>query len=150
MRRPGAVRVGLIGVLSASLALGASTPAFADGTVQPSLVPVTPAYMPASPPPLGAQELQQAKVLRHQAALFTGLGIGLFAAGIAVNVVALDVPQSQQVTREGDNLVTRNVLGPANWVELAAGIALMGTGLALGWLGIYRRNQARRIEGNGP
>jgi hypothetical protein len=106
-----------------------------------------PAWMPAPPPLVGQQSRQEAKKLRREAAWYTGFGIGVFALGIAVNVVALDVPQSEQQQRVDGNLVTRKVLGDANWAELAGGLALMGTGFGLVWLGYYRRNQARRIEG---
>ena len=52
-----------------------------------------PAWMPAQPRGPTRAQLEQAKKLKHEAAAFGSIGLVLFAGGIAVNVVALDVPQ---------------------------------------------------------
>jgi hypothetical protein len=105
-----------------------------------------PAWMPAPPPRLGRGEEEQARALRREAFIFAGIGIGLVAGGVAVDVVALDFPQSQATTRDNGNLVTKRVLGDANWAELAAGTALLATGFVLVCVGLYKRHMARKLD----
>ncbi len=106
-----------------------------------------PPWMPSPPPPPSRQAEREIKRLRHEATAFSAVGIVLFAGGIAVNVVALDVPQSERLVKQPDGTsMTQHVLGDANWAELAGGLALMATGFALVSLGMYRLKQAHRLE----
>ena len=108
-----------------------------------------PPWMPAPPRPPTRQSVQQVRKLRHEAAAFGAIGLGLFAGGIAVDVVALDVPQGARTTREGDgSLVTHRFLDDANWAELAGGLALMATGFALVSVALLRLKQAHKVEAN--
>lgn len=109
-----------------------------------------PPWMPAPPPPVGGEfeRRQRAKQLRRQSAVLTGVGIALFGLGVALNVVALDVLQgTQTMAQPGGGSVEKPVYAPANWGELAGGLALMGTGFALVWVGVVRGRQAQALEG---
>lgn len=109
----------------------------------------SPPWMPGAPPRIGGQSAREreARRLRHEAALFAGVGVGVVALGVAVDVVALDVPQEPRSIMHGDGtLVTQNRIGSSNWVELALGSALLGTGLILVVVGILRARQARALE----
>lgn len=106
-----------------------------------------PPWMPAPPRPASSRSLKEARAVRHEATIFGAIGLALIAAGVAVTVVALDVPQGQQVMRAGDGVVTtHSVLGDANWAELAGGIALGGTGLGLFAFSLFKIKQASRLE----
>jgi len=115
-------------------------------TQSPLTAQPPPAWMPAPPPRLGRGEEEQARALRRESFIFAGIGIGLVAGGVAVDVVALDFPQSQETTRENGNLVTKRVLGDENWAEFAAGTALLATGFVLVCVGLYKRHQARKLD----
>jgi hypothetical protein len=57
------------------------------------------------------------------------------------------VPQGTQLVRQPDGTaVTEHVRDDANWFELAGGLALMGTGVALVAVALLRAKQARRLE----
>jgi hypothetical protein len=126
-----------------ALALLVATPAVAQ---QPLVQPAPPPWMPAPPPQPSRSTEREVKKLRHEAAAYGTIGLVFTAAGIAVDVVALDVPQSDQATRQADGtIVTEKVRGDANWAELAGGIALTATGLVLVTVAIFRLKQARRL-----
>lgn len=106
-----------------------------------------PAWMPSTPPPLTRATEQRARELRHEAKIFGGVGIALFAGGVAVNVVALDVPQGEQATRQPDGTITQeHVRSDANWFELAGGLALMATGFVLVSVALFKVKQARKLD----
>ena len=106
-----------------------------------------PPWMPTPPPGPTGRQLEEARTLRREAAAFGTIGLVLFAGGVAVNVVALDVPQAETTMRQPDgNIVEKRVLGDANWAELAGGIVLMVTGFALVTVSLFRRKQAARVE----
>ena len=106
-----------------------------------------PPWMPAAPPRPGRASLQHARELRREAKIFGGVGIALFGGGVAVNVVALDLPQGERATRQPDGtIVSERVRSDANWFELAGGIALMATGFALVSVALLKLKQARRLE----
>jgi hypothetical protein len=105
-----------------------------------------PPWMP-SPPPPRRSTLQRARELRREAKIFGGVGIALFGGGIAVNVVALDLPQGERATRQADGtVVTEHVRDDANWFELAGGIALMATGFVLVTVALFKVKQARQLD----
>jgi hypothetical protein len=107
-----------------------------------------PPWMPsAQPPPRPASLDEHVRKLRHEAALFAGVGIGLFAAGVAVDVVALDVPQGERaVPTGGGALRLEKYRNDANWAEFAVGTALLGAGFGLVVASLFRRAQARRLS----
>jgi hypothetical protein len=109
-----------------------------------------PPWMPGPMPPVrneGARA-NEARQLRHDGAVFAGVGTALFAGGVALGVVALDIKQDDRTTMQlGGTLVTEHVYGAANWAELAGAIALMGGGLIMVIAGAQRLAQARRLEG---
>jgi hypothetical protein len=106
-----------------------------------------PPWMPAPSPQTSSASRQRARGLRHEAKAFGAVGIALFGAGIAVNVVALDVPQGERSTRQPDGtIVNERVRADANWFELAGGIALAGTGVALVAIALFKAKQARLLE----
>src|SRR5207248_4131219 len=91
-----------------------------------------PAWMPAPPRPPTTGDEQRVRHLKHEAAAFGLIGLVLFAGGVAVNVVALDVPQGEETRRQADgSILIEHVRDDANWAELAGGLALMATGFAL-------------------
>jgi hypothetical protein len=139
----------LAGALALAVAtMTATTPARAEQP-PPWMPAAPPPWMPAPAPPpprrsMGTEE--RIRKLRHEAALFGAVGIGLFAAGIAVDVVALDVPQGEQATRNSDGSTTvTHYRNDANWAELAIGSALLVSGFALVIAGIFELRQARRL-----
>ena len=88
-----------------------------------------PPWMPAPPPPTTTRTEHEVRKLRHEAAAYGAIGLAFVAGGIAVDVVALDLPQAEQATRRADGtVVVEKVRGDANWAELAGGIALTGDG----------------------
>lgn len=105
-----------------------------------------PAWMPAPPPPVGVSAEREARRLRHEAAVFGAVGLGLFAAGVAVDVVALDVPQGEHAVPVGDGSYRiEHFRNDANWAEFALGTALFATGFGLVVMSLYRVKQARRL-----
>jgi hypothetical protein len=129
--------------LALGLALLVAAPAVAEAQLVPS---PPPPWMPAPPPQPSRATEREVKKLHHEAAAYGTIGLVFTAAGIAVDVVALDVPQSEQATRAADGTVTtEKVRGDANWAELAGGIALTATGLVLVTVAIFRLKQARRL-----
>lgn len=103
-------------------------------------------WMPSAPPSPTRGDEAQARKLKHEATAFGAIGLALAAGGIAVMVVALDVPQSERVTMAGDGTrTTTRELGDANWAELAGGVALTVTGLALGGVALLKAKQARQL-----
>ncbi|HEY2748627.1 MAG TPA: hypothetical protein VGL86_28595 [Polyangia bacterium] len=117
---------------------------------QPALVPkAQPAFMPAPPRPISTEGQAQAKRLRHEAAAYGAIGLGVFAGGIAIDVVALDVPQGTQASGAGGIVTTMRVRNDANWAELAAGLTLTAAGVALVALSLYKLKQARRVDESG-
>jgi hypothetical protein len=121
----------------------AGAPALAQ---QPLVPPPPPPWMPAPPPSPSRESEREVRKLRHEALAYGTIGLVFTAAGIAVDVVALDVPQSEQATRMADGTtVTEKVRGDANWAELAGGIALTATGLVLVTVSLFRLKQARRL-----
>jgi hypothetical protein len=113
----------------------------------PTLRADPPAWMPAPPRPPTAGDEQRVRHLKHEAAAFGAIGIALFAGGIAVNVVALDVPQGERATRQVDgSVVTERFRDDANWAELAGGLALMATGFALVSLAVLKAKEARKLQ----
>jgi len=142
-RGPSPSRVAALFALALALVLLVAAPAVAQ---QPLVPPPPPPWMPAPPPRPSRTTEREVKKLRHEAAAYGTIGLVFTAAGIAVDVVALDVPQSEQATRQADGtIVTEKVLGDANWAELAGGIALSVTGLALITVAFFRLKQARRL-----
>jgi len=126
-----------------ALALLVAAPAAAQ---QPLVQPSPPPWMPAPPPQPSRATEREVKKLHHEAAAYGTIGLVFTAAGIAVDVVALDVPQSEQATRAADGTITtEKVRGDANWAELAGGIALTATGLVLVVVALFRLKQARRL-----
>ena len=108
-----------------------------------------PPWMPSAPPRPTRGDEAQLRKLKREAAAFGTIGLVLAAGGIAVMVVALDVPQSEQTMRAVDGtLVTDRVRGDANWAELAGGIALTGTGIALAAIALLKAKQARKLQSN--
>ena len=106
-----------------------------------------PPWMPSTPPPATRSSLQHARELRREAKIFGAVGLALFGGGVAVNVVALDVPQGEELVKQPDGTaVTQHVRNDANWFELAGGLALMGTGVALVAVALLKAKQARRLE----
>ena len=106
-----------------------------------------PPWMPAPPPPLTSQGGGQVRRLRREATAFGTIGLVLFGGGIAVNVVALDVPQGERTVRQADGTTEQqHFLADANWAELAGGLALMGAGFALVSIALLKIKQAHRIE----
>jgi hypothetical protein len=106
-----------------------------------------PPWMPSTALPPTRSSLQHARELRREAKIFGAVGLALFGGGVAVNVVALDVPQGEQATRQPDGTVVQeHVRSDANWFELAGGLALMGTGVALVAVALLKAKQARRLE----
>jgi hypothetical protein len=129
--------------LALGLALLVAAPAAADAPLVPS---PPPPWMPAPPPRPSRASEREVKKLTHEAAAYGTIGLVFTAAGIAVDVVALDVPQSEQAVRAADGTVTtEKVRGDANWAELAGGIALTATGLVLVTVALFRLKQARRL-----
>ena len=119
----------------------ASPGAYADPAPSP------PPWMPAPRRPPTRDDEDQIKHLKHEATAFGTVGIVLLAGGIAVDVVARDVPQGEQATRQPDgNVVTERVRNDANWAELAAGLALTATGLALVSIAYLRIKQMRKLQ----
>lgn len=109
--------------------------------------PQQPAFMPAPPRPPTSGDEDEIRRLKHEATAFGTTGIVLAAAGIAVNVVALDVPQGERAVRQSDGtVVTQHVLADANWAELAGGIALLGTGAALIAIAVVKANRAKKLQ----
>jgi len=105
-----------------------------------------PPWMPAAPPPPTERTEHEVRKLRHEAAAYGAIGLAFIAGGIAVDVVALDLPQAEQATRRTDGtVVVEKVRGDANWAELAGGIALTATGLVLAVVALSRLRQARRL-----
>jgi len=105
-----------------------------------------PPWMPAPPPPPTERTEHEVRKLRHEAAAYGAIGLAFIAGGIAVDVVALDLPQAEQATRRTDGtVVVEKVRGDANWAELAGGIALTATGLVLAVVALSRLRQARRL-----
>jgi hypothetical protein len=107
-----------------------------------------PPWMPAPPEPVGgaAARQEEARKLRSQGAVYTGLGIGLFGAGVAVNVLALDYPQGGRTMAQGGGIIrTDPVYDAANWAELAGGIVLVGGGITLIVIGGMRLRQAAQL-----
>ena len=106
-----------------------------------------PPWMPSAPPPPTRGDEAQLRKLKREATAFGTIGLVLAAGGIAVMVVALDVPQSERVTMalDGTRTTTRE-LGDANWAELAGGVALTATGLALGGVALLKAKQARKLS----
>jgi hypothetical protein len=106
-----------------------------------------PPWMPSTPPPLTRSSVQHARELRREAKIFGAVGLALAGCGIAVGVVALDVPQGERVVRAPDGTaVTERVRDDANWFELAGGLALIATGFALVTFALYKVKQARRLD----
>lgn len=137
-----------------ALALVMAPAARGDGPAAPTTVaPASgpPPWMPGGQPAAGDEwrRRQRARALARSAALFTGFGIGLFAVGIGVNVVALDVPQGVRTVVGTDGTRTsERVRAAANWAELAAGSSLMITGLAFVIVARLRALQARQLLGD--
>jgi len=105
-----------------------------------------PPWMPAPPPRPTARTEHEVRKLRHEAAAYGAIGLAFVAGGVAVDVVALDLPQAEQTTRASDGTVTtEKVRGDANWAELAGGIALTVTGVVLVAVALFRLKQARRL-----
>jgi hypothetical protein len=106
-----------------------------------------PPWMPSRPAPMSLQREQRIKQLRHDSALFGLLGLVLFAAGVAVDVVALDVPQGEATVKLMDGtMLHEHVRNGANWAEFAAGTSLLAAALALTGVGLFRARQAARLE----
>ncbi len=107
-------------------------------------------WMPSGPPPPPTRgDEAQARRLKREATAFGAIGLALAAGGIAVMVVALDVPQSERVTMAGDGTrTTTRELGAANWAVLAGGIALTVTGVALAGVALLKARQARKVLAN--
>ena len=124
--------------LALALALILAAPA-ASGDESPPWMP-----RPAGLPLRSSQ--QRARALLREAKIFGAVGISLFGVGIAVNVVALDLAQGNRMVRQVDGtVVNQPVRDDANWLELAVGIALAGTGIALAAIGLFKAKQARRL-----
>lgn len=108
-----------------------------------------PPFMPAPPRAPTRGDQAQIRHLRHEAAAYGTIGLVLAAAGVAVNVVALDVPQGERTMRQPDGkTVTTRVRDDANWFELAGGLTLLATGIVLGVIALMRARQAARLQGN--
>lgn len=108
-----------------------------------------PAWMPSAPrgPTRGDEE--QARKLKREATALGTIGLVLAAGGIAVLVVSLDVPQSERTIMAADGTRTvKRVLGDANYAELAGGIALTVTGVALAGVALLKSRQARKLLSN--
>ena len=108
-----------------------------------------PPWMPAPRRPLTRDDEDEVRHLKHEAAVFGTTGLVLLAGGVALDVVALDLPQGEQAMRQPDgNIVTARVRNDANWAELAGGLSLTATGLALAWIGYLKLKQARKLQAN--
>jgi hypothetical protein len=105
-----------------------------------------PVWMPAPPPPIGRQTELAAKKLRGEAKAYGAIGLAVLGAGIAVDVVALDVPQGEATTRQNGIVTTEKVRSDANWAELGAGVTLNAVGLVLLGLALYKLRLARRLD----
>ncbi len=105
-----------------------------------------PPWMPSAPPSPTRGDEAQARKLKREATAFGAIGLALAAGGIAVMVVALDVPQSERLTKAADGTsTTTRQLGDANWAELAGGVALTVTGVALAGVALLKAKQARKL-----
>lgn len=124
-----------------ALALALASPALAEPKAPPP-------WMPAPPPPVGGarERAERARKLKQQSAILTGVGIGLFGAGIALNVIALDWKQGTEPERQPDgSIVNRPAYDAGNYAELAGGVALMATGFVLVVVGVLRGRQAAAL-----
>jgi hypothetical protein len=106
-----------------------------------------PPWMPSTPRGPSARAVNEARAIRHEAAIFGGIGLAVFGAGVAVTVVALDVPQGEHRVSVGDGgVTTQRFRDDANWAELAGGVVLLATGLGLVGFSLLKIKQARRLE----
>jgi hypothetical protein len=105
--------------------------------------------MPAPAPPIaGASERgREARRLRREGGIFTGVGIGLFTGGVVLGVIALDIKQGDRATMQpGGTVVTEQVYGTSNWAELVGAVVLMGSGILFAIAGAQRLARARALE----
>jgi hypothetical protein len=114
---------------------------------EPALTPPRPpVFMPSAPPPPTPRLLRQSAQLRHDAFIFGALALGFAAAGIAVDVVALDLPQGERVVPTGGgNARIERFRDDANWAEFALGTALVGVGVAFGYVALFRLRSSKRL-----
>jgi len=106
-----------------------------------------PPWMPAPPPRPTRSDEARVRKLKRETTAFGLIGLVLFAGGIAVNVVALDLPQAERASREPDgSVVIERYRGDANWAEFAGGVALMGAGFALLSIAYVKLQQMRKLQ----
>jgi hypothetical protein len=128
------------------LALALAVVHAAAGIAAADAPPAPPPWMPSAPPPESPTLARHVRQLRHEAAVFGGVGLGLMAAGIAVDVVALDLPQGErQVPLGGGVSRIDHYRNDANWAEFAVGSGLIGIGFALSITALFRLQRARQL-----